>query len=183
MSTPQQQPKPQKLCFVTIGATAAFDSLIQAALSPEFLQRLQASGYTDLRLQYGKDGHIILDDFRSRLGSKSEEDFGIKITGFDFNKKGLGSEMRAAKGEGDRLEGVVISHAGNEPEYIYFSYEAHIILRLWFNPRCPPHCSSNHRGSQPRAFGQSPSGIGGRAGSTRLCDPWTPQVGHKRTVI
>ena len=112
MSTPQQQPKPRKLCFVTIGATAAFDSLIKSVLSPEFLQRLHAFGYTDLRLQYGKDGHTILADFQSRFGSKSEEDFGIQVTGFDFNKKGLGSEMRAAKGEGARLEGVVISHAG-----------------------------------------------------------------------
>ena len=183
MSTPQQQPKPRKLCFVTIGATAAFDSLIKAALSPEFLQRLQTSGYTDLLLQYGKNGHVLLEDFRNRFGSKSEEEFGIKIIGFDFNKKGLGSEMRAAKGEGDRLEGVVISHAGINLEHMYFHHEAHILLRLWFNPRCPPHWSSNHRGTQPGAFGQSPSGISGRAGSPRLCNPWTPQVGHNRTMI
>ena len=183
MSTAQQQPKPRKLCFVTIGATAAFDSLIKAVLSPEFLQRLQASGYTDLLLQYGKNGHMILEDFRSRFGSKSEEEFGIKITGFDFNKKGLGSEMRAAKGEGDHLEGVVISHAGIQYEYMCFSHKAHIFLRLWFNPRCSPYCSSNHRGTQSGAFGQSSSGISGRAGSPRLCDPWTPQVGHNRTLI
>ena len=174
MSTPQQQPKPRKLCFVTIGATAAFDSLIKAALSPEFLQRLQASGYTDLLLQYGKDGHTILEDFRSRYGSKSEEEFGIKVTGFDFNKKGLGSEMRAAKGEGDCLEGVVISHAGINHEYMYFNRKAHIFLRLWFNPGRPSYCSSNYRGTQPGAFGQSPGGTSGRAGSPRLCDSWTP---------
>ena len=125
MSTPQQQLKPRKLCFVTIGATAAFDSLIKAALKPEFLKRLQASGYTDLLLQYGKDGSTILEEFRSRYGSKCEEEFGITVTGFDFNKKGLGSEMRAAKGEGDRLEGVVISHAGITYEYIYLDHEAH----------------------------------------------------------
>ena len=153
MSSPQQQPKPPKLCFVTIGATAAFDSLIKAALSPEFLQRLQASGYTDLLLQYGKDGSIILEEFRSRYGSRSEEEFGIKVTGFDFNKKGLGAEMRAAKGEGDRLEGVVISHAGISHECIYFNHRAHIFHRLWFNPRCTPNYSSNHRGTQPGAFG------------------------------
>lgn len=182
MSTPQHQPITRKLCFVTIGATAAFDSLIKATLSPEFLQRLQESGYTDLLLQYGKDGHVILEDFQSRFGSESEEEFGIKITGFDFNKKGLGSEMRAAKGEGDCLEGVVISHAGIKYEYMCFSHKAHIFFRLWFNPRCPPHCSSNHRCTQPRAFGQSPSGIGGRAGSPRLRDPWASQVGHNRTV-
>ena len=183
MSTLQQQPKPRKLCFVTIGATAAFDSLIKAALSPEFLRRLQASGYTDLLLQYGKDGHMILEDFRSGFGSKSEEEFSIKITGFDFNKKGLGSEMRAAKGEGDRLEGVVISHAGMIHDYMYSNRKAHVFLRLWFNPRCSPHCSSNHRGTQSGAFGQSSSGISGRAGSPRLCDPWAPQVGYDRTEI
>lgn len=126
MSTPQQEAKPRKLCFVTIGATAAFDSLIRAALSPDFLQRLQASGYTDLLLQYGKDGHVILEDFRSRFGSRSEQEFGINVTGFGFNKKGLGSEMRAAKGEGDRLEGVVISHAGINHEYMYLNHKAHI---------------------------------------------------------
>lgn len=149
MSTPQQQIEPRKLCFVTVGATAAFDSLIKAVLSPEFLQRLHAFGYTDLRLQYGKDGHTILKDYRSRFGSESEEEFGIQITGFDFNKKGLGFEMRAAKGEGARLEGVVISHAGINPEYTYLYHEAQIFFRLWYNPRCAPHCSPNYRGSQP----------------------------------
>lgn len=119
MSTLQQQPTSRKLCFVTIGATAAFDSLIKAVLSSEFLQRLHAFGYTDLRLQYGKDGYTILEDFRNRYGSKSEEEFGIHITGFDFNKIGLGSEMRAAKGEGARSDGVVISHAGTDLQYIY----------------------------------------------------------------
>lgn len=125
MSTPLQQSEPRKLCFVTIGATAAFDSLIKAVLSPEFLQRLHAFGYTDLHLQYGKDGHTILEEFRSRLGTKCEEEFGIQITGFDFNTKGLGSEMRAAKGEGDRLEGVVISHAGINSVYVSLPRSSH----------------------------------------------------------
>ena len=40
--------------------------------------------------------------------------FGINIHGFDFNKAGLGEEMRLAKGtdKHGRDEGVVISHAG-----------------------------------------------------------------------
>lgn len=126
MSTPQLQPKPRKLCFVTIGATAAFDSLIKAVLSPESLQCLHAFGYTDLHLQYGKDGHKILAEFRSRFGTKSEEELGIRIIGFDFNKKGLGSEMRAAKGEGARLEGVVISHAGIDSLHISLPWSSHV---------------------------------------------------------
>ena len=130
MSTPQQQSKPRKLCFVTIGATAAFDSLIEAVLSPELLQCLHDFGYTDLLLQYGKDGHTILEDFRSRLGTKSEENFGIQITGFDFNKKGLGSEMRAAKGDSGRLEGVVISHAGINTAYLSLLRSSHLSQAL-----------------------------------------------------
>lgn len=112
MSTFQQDSRPRKLCFVTIGATAAFDALIKAALSPPFLEALKISGYTDLRLQHGKDGRLILDEFRESNGAKSEEEHGIVVSGFDFNKQGLGSEMRAAKGEDNRTEGVVISHAG-----------------------------------------------------------------------
>ncbi|KAL2048829.1 hypothetical protein ABVK25_010887 [Lepraria finkii] len=113
MSTFQQDPRPRKLCFVTIGATAAFDALIKAALSPPFLEALKISGYTDLLLQHGKDGRLILDEFRESNGAKSEEEHGIVVSGFDFNKQGLGSEMRAAKGEDNRTEGVVISHAGS----------------------------------------------------------------------
>ena len=112
MSTFQQDSRPRKLCFVTIGATAAFDALIKAALSPPFLAALKISGYTDLQLQHGKDGRLILEEFRESYGAKSEEEHGIVVTGFDFNKQGLGSEMRAAKGEDNRIEGVVISHAG-----------------------------------------------------------------------
>ncbi|KAK3173339.1 hypothetical protein OEA41_006668 [Lepraria neglecta] len=112
MSTFQRDSRPRKLCFVTIGATAAFDALIKAALSPPFLEALKISGYTDLRLQHGKDGRLILEEFRESYGAKSEEEHGIVVTGFDFNKQGLGSEMRAAKGEDNRTEGVVISHAG-----------------------------------------------------------------------
>lgn len=100
----------QKVCFVTIGATAAFDPLLKAVLTPRFLQALQASGYTSLSLQYGKNGHDILADFEA---SGQAENHGIEITGFDFNKQGLGQEMCAVKAGEDRAEGVVISHAGN----------------------------------------------------------------------
>ncbi len=102
----------QKLCFVTIGATASFDSLIRAALSPEFLEALQASGYTSLVLQHGAEGSLILKDFHRTYGKINANDWGINVYGFDFNKEGLGKEMRAAKGNPGDAEGVVISHAG-----------------------------------------------------------------------
>ena len=106
-----------KLCFVTIGATAGFDSLITSTLDPLFLKALQNANYTDLLLQYGKEGKKVLET-RSTQILESERKFGVRVNGFDFNKKGLVTEMRAAKGQGGGAEGVVISHAGTMfPEY------------------------------------------------------------------
>ena len=112
MSTPYQRPKPQKVCFVTVGATASFDSLVKATLSPQFLEALKTHDYTELRLQHGKDGQKVLEEFGRSKGTMGEGVQDLSISGFDFNKRGLGSEMRAAKGEGNCMEGVVISHAG-----------------------------------------------------------------------
>lgn len=109
MSISSQNQKPQKVCFVTVGATASFDALIKATLSPPFLEALKTCGYSHLRLQHGKDGQKLLEELDS--ANKGVHD--LSISGFDFNKQGLGSEMRAAKGEDNRLEGVVVSHAGN----------------------------------------------------------------------
>ncbi|KAI4175784.1 MAG: hypothetical protein LQ343_001397 [Gyalolechia ehrenbergii] len=103
----------QKVCFVTIGATAAFDQLLKAVLTSQFLQALQALGYTSLRLQYGKNGQKIVDESRivDDLGQVTK--YGIKVSGFDFDTKGLGQEMWVTKAAEERAEGVVISHAGS----------------------------------------------------------------------
>lgn len=102
----------KKLCFVTIGATASFDSLIAAALRREFLQALHDVGYTDLLLQHGNQGQEIFEDFVIRYRHDSLERCGLNLNGFGFNKKGLGWEMKEAKGGHGAEEGVVISHAG-----------------------------------------------------------------------
>ena len=102
----------KKLCFVTIGATASFDGLIRETLSEPFLEALQEAGYSDLLLQHGKEGRKILEDFTRKSKAGSKEWHGLNVNGFDFNKMGLGREMRAAKGEDANPEGVVISHAG-----------------------------------------------------------------------
>jgi len=103
--------KPTKVCFVTVGATASFDALIQACFQPDFIEALAATGYTDLLVQYGRDGRNLFEDLSSR-----QELNGIVSRGFDFNSKGLGDEMRAAKGTKEKgkeaAEGVAISHAG-----------------------------------------------------------------------
>ena len=105
--------KQEKLCFVTIGATASFDSLIKAALSQSFLEALEVANYTDLLLQHGREGQKILNDFYTQAQiSDVEKITGVTVNGFDFEKEGLSQVMRKAKGERDAAEGVVISHAG-----------------------------------------------------------------------
>jgi len=113
--SPSVTQRPGKLCFVTIGATAPFDSLLTAILSPPFFQALREAGYTDLLIQYGKEGKKIFDEAVSQYPPKSSQVHGLKIAGFDFNRSGLGQEMRAAKGDDhpDSVEGAVISHAGS----------------------------------------------------------------------
>ena len=103
---------PKKICFVTIGATAGFQALLRATLSPSFLTVLKEYRYTDLRLQYGQDGRGVLEQFEKSQDLASNERYGFKISGFDFNKHGLEAEMRAAKRQGQSTEGVVVSHAG-----------------------------------------------------------------------
>ena len=104
--------KHKKLCFVTTGATASFDELIAGTLSSAFLAALRDAGYTDLLLQYGKDGERILQKIQKDSALNGAQDHGLNIGGFAFKKDGLEKEMRAAKGEDNGSEGVVISHAG-----------------------------------------------------------------------
>ena len=113
MSTSDESSPPRKLCFVTIGATAGFDALIRAVLSPPFLAALDENRYTDLRLQYGKDGRAIFEDFiQSRRSDSSEVSSGLHVSGFDFDKRGIEGEIKAVKGGVNGLEGVMVSHAG-----------------------------------------------------------------------
>ncbi|KAL8713921.1 MAG: hypothetical protein Q9220_002067 [cf. Caloplaca sp. 1 TL-2023] len=103
----------QKICFVTIGATAAFDELLKAVLTSKFLEALQTLEYTSLLLQYGKNGQKMVQDFEFQIAGGREQRHGIEVVGFDFNKQGLGREMWSVKAGKDSAEGVVISHAGS----------------------------------------------------------------------
>lgn len=111
MSTTKTRLASRKVCFVTIGATAAFDSLVRATLSSTFLEVLEQHDYTELCIQHGENGRRILEECANN-DLKNGREHCIKISGFDFNKLGLGAEMRAAKGHNNNDEGVVISHAG-----------------------------------------------------------------------
>jgi len=112
----------RKLCFVTVGATAPFDLLIRASVTPCFLQYLASQNYTDLLIQHGKNGDKLLRDLLPQAMFDTSDPLvdpwaiieGIKISRFDFRKEGLQREMLAARGGslGYRSAGVVICHAG-----------------------------------------------------------------------
>ncbi len=102
-----------KRCFVTIGATAAFNSLVKTVLEPAFLHALEEAKYTQLRVQYGDEGQHIFNEKLERQGAGIKEEYGIDVSGFGFNKSGLEGEMKAAKGSSPANEGCVVSHAGS----------------------------------------------------------------------
>ena len=99
----------ERYCFVTVGATAAFDALIRAVLEPTFLQTLAKYGYTNLLVQFGKDGQDLFTNLAEAAGRSGT--YGLKVQGFDLTKK-LRETMRIASGVAGRREGVVICHAG-----------------------------------------------------------------------
>ncbi|KAK5130286.1 hypothetical protein LTR08_002246 [Meristemomyces frigidus] len=110
MAQTQQQ---QKLCFVSVGATAEFPALINTALSADFLSALQSQGYTELLVQYGEDGKDAFDGLMKQAQSGVESS-GLKVSGFALDKAGLGRYMRRAKGGSKTmLPGVVVCHAGS----------------------------------------------------------------------
>ncbi|KAL4778935.1 hypothetical protein BJX76DRAFT_342158 [Aspergillus varians] len=105
----------RKLCFVTVGATASFHLLLESILDPIFLEALNQHAYTDLLIQYGKDGQPLFDEFVAKYPEGDINRHGIVVQGFDFKQTGLDSEMRLAKSEPseNRSSGLVISHAGS----------------------------------------------------------------------
>ena len=105
---------PQKICFVTIGATASFTGLIKAVLSADFCRALEAQGYTDLVVQYGQDGKPLYDQCLQNLQTRTRS-MSLKISGFDLDNSGLRQYMIQAKGHNNKnaSEGLVISHAGS----------------------------------------------------------------------
>lgn len=96
----------KKTCFVTVGATAAFDELVSTVLQPGFLIALQNQGYTDLLVQYG----VGKEQFNK--SSSATTSSSMKVSGFDLDRAGLNKYMREVAGGAGSSQGCVISHAG-----------------------------------------------------------------------
>ncbi|KAF7593079.1 N-acetylglucosaminyldiphosphodolichol N-acetylglucosaminyltransferase catalytic subunit alg13 [Aspergillus hancockii] len=111
----QDQARPMKLCFVTVGATASFHLLLQGVLNTNFLSALHEADYTHLLVQYGKDSQTLFEELLSKCPPGSPSRHGIEIDGFDFNHAGLDQEMRLAQANlsENRSGGLIISHAGS----------------------------------------------------------------------
>ena len=104
----------QKLCLVTVGATADFTTLVEAVCNQDFLEALVQHRYTELRIQYGKGGGEAFSRLIAykQLPSGLALVDGIVVEGFDF-RASLAQDMRLAKGGLESYEeGVIISHAG-----------------------------------------------------------------------
>jgi len=118
-------------CFVTVGATASFRILFDSVLTSAFVDILADLGYTHLKIQCGPD--LWYARYKARILEESKESAwrGIKLALFDFNKLGLGAEMRECKGkDGKSREGVVVCHAGKLSS-----------LRVYKTIACVIHCA------------------------------------------
>ncbi|KAJ5729891.1 uncharacterized protein N7483_004399 [Penicillium malachiteum] len=108
-------PPYMKLCVVTIGATAAFNTLISEVMDERFFAKLYQAGFTHIIVQYGKAGKPIFDEFLEKHPFGHPGLHGIGIGGFEL-KPSLHPFFMMAK---DRLDkdppqklGLVICHSG-----------------------------------------------------------------------
>jgi UDP-N-acetylglucosamine transferase subunit ALG13 len=146
---------PQKTCFVTVGATASFEALVRAIYQPHFLHALAEHGYTDLTIQCGKGGKELCDMLLAE--AKDHGPYGIGVATFEFTQNMM-QEMRVAKAEGGREEGVVLCHAGTLISMKSWRYvEVLNACRNWFSPRCDTRWRARDCRSKPNATRQSPS--------------------------
>ena len=75
-----------KLAFLTIGATAEFPALVEAAVTPQFLKALEEQEYTELLVQYGQDGKPLFEKCQ-KLATQSGTS--VKVSGFGIDKTQL----------------------------------------------------------------------------------------------
>lgn len=100
---------PGRRCFVTVGATAAFASLLDEVGSAGFLQSLAENGFTTLDVQCGPG----LASFEERMAGISDQDrHGVEVASFAYTQA-MEAYLQNCRGErGVRLAGCVIAHGG-----------------------------------------------------------------------
>ena len=149
---------PGRRCFVTVGATAGFRSLLDEVTTPEFLQALARHGYVLLDVQCGPD-HAAVQERVASL--RDEERHGIEVRSFAYTGE-MSDYLIACRGELNvRPAGCVISHGGKLCFHfaMYPSLSSQLTLR--------PRHRNNRRGigrrcpidrrREPDIDGQSPT--------------------------
>lgn len=110
---PMPRPKstPERTCLVTVGATVGFKALTDTVLDPAFWTFLSSKSFTALRVQCGPDV-----DWASARVSARQDEFpkGFSVEVFETRKNLMMEEMALCKagGEGARVAGIIIAHAG-----------------------------------------------------------------------
>jgi hypothetical protein len=110
LPTDMTAPRLERVCLVTVGATAGFKKLVDSVLLPSFWQYITSQGFTELHIQCGPDVAwaskqltLLKDDVPSEL----------TIDIFDVKKNLMKEEMILCKDvAGKRQLGLIISHAG-----------------------------------------------------------------------
>lgn len=109
----------RRRCFVTVGATASFSSLLKEVLSKDFIDHLSSKGFTELLVQTGPDQDWALDKIKFQTATCIQEGKGHEtmrfptIEAFSYTTD-MTSKMIACRGKPDQwLPGVMISHAGS----------------------------------------------------------------------
>jgi beta-1,4-N-acetylglucosaminyltransferase len=103
--------QPTKVCLVTVGATASFDSLVAAALSAAFLQALSEAQYTRLIVQYGDTGQPFFEAHlqKARGDGNGELPAGLLVEGFGYRAGDFKEVVRLVR---EGVGGMLIAHAG-----------------------------------------------------------------------
>jgi beta-1,4-N-acetylglucosaminyltransferase len=101
--------QPGRCCFVTVGATAGFRSLLDEVSTAGFFDCLAKHGYTSLHIQCGPD----LAAVEGRIASLSDEEKrGISVRCFHYTDE-MTAHIVNCRGQANvRLAGCVISHGG-----------------------------------------------------------------------
>lgn len=175
-----------KLCFVTVGATAPFPKLLDHVFTDSFFGALNASGFTHLMVQYGKDGEKSFIDFLERYpqGSDKLNRYALTIGGFDFEPSlERWFKMTTKSIQPERKLGLVISHAGKiNPSPLHWQRQflpfrmarANGEIRHGFDPGRHARSGSSYHRPEQGLGQQPPGGIGQRAVETGLCPQSLP---------
>ncbi|KAH6842535.1 glycosyltransferase family 1 protein [Chaetomium sp. MPI-CAGE-AT-0009] len=98
-----------RCCFVTVGATAGFRSLLDEVTTAQFFDCLAKHGYTSLQIQCGPD-HAAIEE---RIASLSDEEkHGISVLCFQYTDAMTTNILNCRGLDNVRPAGCVISHGG-----------------------------------------------------------------------